>query len=114
VEDSSLVAKIIISYLQRRKYTVVHAVSYKEAAAALVYEEMNFVVVLYSLDIEGRALDAYMQYNASCDERGTARSKFVGIVRDPLAPLTREAVTSGFNSMLVKPFDCRDVMNAIR
>jgi CheY-like chemotaxis protein len=114
VESSTLVAKILISYLQTRKYEVVHAVNQKEALESLVDVNNEFGMVLFSLDINRNGgLGIITQYLELCRRLNKPPIKIFGTISDARSPVMQDALTLGFNAVLVKPFDYNDVIRLI-
>jgi CheY-like chemotaxis protein len=114
VENSTLVAKILICSLQSTFSKVFHAVNEKEALAAL--SERPFDVILFSLDITDRGgLDVIItKYKERCIEFHIKPDKFVGMIGDANSGLVQDALDRGFRAVLVKPFSYEQVVAALK
>ena len=114
VENSTLVAKIIICSLQSRYFNVLHATNPSEALLSLLTTE-EYDVVLFSLDISADGgMHIYAGYKYYRQKVKLGLAKFIGMANEATSPHIPLAMKNGFHSILVKPFRLKDMLAAIR
>lgn len=114
VENSTLVAKIIICSLQSRYFNVLHATNPNEALLSLLTTD-EYDVVLFSLDISADGgMHVYAGYKYYRQKLRLGLARFIGMSSDPASAHIQLAIKNGFYSVLVKPFSLKDLLAAIR
>ena len=114
VENSTLVAKVIICSLQSRYFNVLHATNPNEALLSLLTTD-EYDVVLFSLDISpDGGMHVFAGYKYYRHKLKLGLAKFIGMASDASSAHIQLALKNGFYSVLVKPFSLKELLAAIR